>query len=84
MNELETLKKKIIYRSKYRGTKEMDILLGNFVQSCINNLNIDELNDLDKLLNYEDFVLLNLHRNKTMIKKYDNLKLIDLFINFKI
>ena len=84
MNELETLKKKITYRSKYRGTKEMDILLGNFVQSCINNLNIDELNDLDKLLNYEDFVLLNLHRNKTMIKKYDNLKLIDLFINFKI
>ena len=27
MNKLEKLKKRILYRSSYRGTKEMDILL---------------------------------------------------------
>ena len=28
----EILKKQIIYRSTHRGTKEMDLLLGNFVK----------------------------------------------------
>ena len=32
MNEINYLKKKIIYRAEYRGTKEMDLLLGNFVK----------------------------------------------------
>ena len=31
--ELEILKKKILYRSSYRGTKEMDLLLGSFVKN---------------------------------------------------
>ena len=34
----EILKKQIIYRSTHRGTKEMDLLLGNFVKKYINNL----------------------------------------------
>ena len=36
MIELETLKKKIIYRANYRGTKEMDILLSIFVDKYFN------------------------------------------------
>ena len=35
----EILKKQIIYRSMHRGTKEMDLLLGNFVKKHINELN---------------------------------------------
>ena len=31
----EILKKQIIYRSTHRGTKEMDLLLGNFVKKKI-------------------------------------------------
>ena len=31
----QNLINKIIYRSQYRGTKEMDILLGKFVKSII-------------------------------------------------
>ena len=33
----EVLKKQIIYRSTHRGSKEMDILLGNFVKKYIDN-----------------------------------------------
>ena len=33
------LKKKIIYRSTYRGTKEMDKLLSSFTKKYINTLN---------------------------------------------
>ena len=46
---IDQLKKKIIYRSNYRGTKEMDKLLGAFVNEYINSLNEKDLIDLEKL-----------------------------------
>ena len=36
--DIEQIKKKIIYRSNYRGTKEMDKLLGAFTKKHINQL----------------------------------------------
>ena len=48
MSKLETLKKKLLYRSSYRGTKEMDILLSSFVKFYINKLTTQELEDLDR------------------------------------
>ena len=53
----EILKKQIIYRSMHRGTKEMDLLLGNFVKKHIDELNVTELKDLAKLLIIEDEVI---------------------------
>ena len=50
----QNLINKIIYRSQYRGTKEMDILLGKFVKSIIESLDIDDLKDLDLLINMND------------------------------
>ena len=40
---IDDLKKKIIYRSTYRGTKEMDKLIKLFYKKYINELNDDEL-----------------------------------------
>ena len=57
MTNKEILKKQIIYRSMHRGTKEMDLLLGNFVKKYINLLNEIELKDLEKLLLIEDEVI---------------------------
>ena len=45
-SKLEILKKKLIYRAGYRGTKEMDILLSNFVDKNINNFDESLLNEL--------------------------------------
>ena len=50
----EEIKNKIIYRSSYRGTKEMDIYVNSFVEYVINDLNIDELVQLNKLVNLND------------------------------
>ena len=47
---IEQLKKKIIYRSNYRGTKEMDKLLGAFTKKYIDELNTEDLYNLEKLL----------------------------------
>ena len=54
MTNNEILKKKIIYRSTHRGSKEMDLLLGNFVKKYINSFNHDELKDLVKIIYMED------------------------------
>ena len=64
MPNKEILKKKIIYRSIHRGTKEMDLLLGNFVKKYINLLNEIELKDLEKLLLIEDEVISKWYFNK--------------------
>ena len=50
----QNLINKIIYRSQYRGTKEMDIFVSSFVKSIIDSLSFDDLVDLDKLVNMND------------------------------
>ena len=57
MTNKEIIKKQIIYRSTHRGSKEMDILLGNFVKKHIDNFNDDELKDVEQILFIEDEIL---------------------------
>jgi len=57
MTNKEILKKQIIYRSSHRGTKEMDLLLGNFVKQNIDKFTNSELRDLEKLMEIEDEIL---------------------------
>ena len=59
MINIDELKKKIIYRSNYRGTKEMDKLLGAFTRTYINVLSDDDLAKLEKLLDIDDSNLYN-------------------------
>ena len=82
-SDIEQIKKKIIYRSNYRGTKEMDKLLGAFTKKYINKLNYEDLNELIKLLEIDDNNLYNFYNGlKTNIKFKDN-KINSLFKNFK-
>ena len=61
----EEIKNKIIYRSSYRGTKEMDILMTNFVKNIIDNLSHDQLIHLDEFVNYDDEVLKSLKNDES-------------------
>ena len=61
----EKIKNKIIYRSSYRGTKEMDILMTSFVKSIINELDYNQLIQLDKFINLDDEILKSL-KNKEL------------------
>tara|TARA_B100001559_G_scaffold8702_1_gene7765 strand:+ start:1434 stop:1688 length:255 start_codon:yes stop_codon:yes gene_type:complete len=71
MNKLEMFKKKLIYRSNYRGTKEMDILLSGFVKKYIDKFNQEELNQLDEFLDYEDEVISNYYYYGTIDQNID-------------
>ena len=84
MKDLETFKKKLIYRSNYRGTKEMDILLGNFVRTHINKLTESELIDLDKFLDFEDETIYNFYNNNFKNKKLSDNKISVLLKKYKI
>jgi len=57
MNNLDLLKKKILFNSMHRGTKEMDLLLTRFVKKHIETFNEIELKNLDDLLNIDDEIL---------------------------
>ena len=80
---IDQLKKKIIYRSNYRGTKEMDKLLGAFTKKYINQLNKDELIDLEKLLDIDDTSLYNFFNGIDNEIKFDETNVLKLFKNFK-
>ena len=84
MNNFDLLKKKILYRSGHRGTKEMDLLLSNFVKKYINDFGIVELKQLDDLLNFDDDSLFKWYLNKKNKIKVPNNKVWILLRNFKI
>ena len=78
----EELKNKIIYRASYRGSKEMDILMSNFVNSLLEDLNFAELKELDFLVSLDDESAMKIKNNilndkivvTELIKKFQNFK----------
>ena len=53
-SELETRRKRLLYRSVYRGNKENDILLGQFARAHISEFGAMELDQYEKILNTGD------------------------------
>ncbi len=83
-DKLETLKKKLLYRASYRGTKEMDILLSSFVKKFINEFDSDQLNLLEKFLNFEDEIIYNFYYFNEIKKDIDKNKISKIFKKFKV
>ena len=83
-NKLQILKKRLIYRASYRGIKEMDILLGAFVNKYINDFDEVLLIELENFLNYEDDLILNYYHFDVVKQKINENKISKLFKSFKI
>ena len=81
--DIEKIKKKIIYRSNYRGTKEMDKLLGAFTNKYLNQLNNEDLNELIKFLEIDDNNLYNFYNGLETNIEFEDNKINNLFKNFK-
>ena len=84
MNSIDLLRKKILYRSEYRGIKETELLLNSFVKKHISDFSIVELKQLDDLLNFDDDSLFKWYLNKKVEIKIPNNKVSKLLKNFKI
>ena len=83
VNDIENIKKRLIYRSQYRGTKEMDKLVGSFVQENINMFDAEDLMNLEKFLNIDDDTLYKLYINQNSETRLSDNKIIKLFQNYK-
>ena len=82
--DIEQIKKMIIYRSNYRGTKEMDKLLGSFVKNYIDKFTLEELKELEKFLDLDDELLYDFYKGKSKNIDFTNKKILNTFINFKL
>ena len=82
-NEITNLKKRLIYRSQYRGTKEMDKLIGSFVQSNIDEFNEIQLNELEKFLDIDDDILYKFYNGLPFKADIIKSEIFKLFKEFK-
>ena len=80
---IKDLKNKIIYRANYRGTKEMDKLLGSFVRTYIDQLIDEELILLCDLLDCDDENLYKLNQGLKLTIEIKPNKVTELFKNYK-
>ena len=54
VENIETKRKRLIFRSGHRGTKEMDLFLGSFAERNIAGFSAEELDLYDDLLKEPD------------------------------
>ena len=80
---IKDLKNKIIYRANYRGTKEMDKLLGSFARIYIDQLADDELQLLCDLFDYDDENLYKFNQGQALTIKIETNKVTELFKNYE-
>lgn len=56
---IENKRKRLVFRSYHRGTKEMDLILGSFASAHVFEFSVQELADYDELLRNNDPDLYN-------------------------
>ena len=52
-------RKKLLFRSWHRGTRELDLIFGTFADAAIETLDEAELDDYERLLNLPDTDLMD-------------------------
>tara|TARA_B100000029_G_C17587704_1_gene961618 strand:- start:45 stop:299 length:255 start_codon:yes stop_codon:yes gene_type:complete len=84
MTNKENLKKSIMYRSTHRGSKEMDILLGQFVKKHISGLSVADLEDLNEIMIQDDDLLYDWYFNNISNEKIPSNKITEKLRKFKL
>ena len=56
---MKTINKKLKLRSWRRGTREMDLILGQFADKNLNRLKMPELNLYEQFLSNDDYLIYN-------------------------
>ena len=80
----EELINKIIYRSSYRGTKEMDSLMKSFVKSIVYELDAEDLIKLNDLVKLDDDILHKIRTDKLQKTNFNDNYIVQKFKKYKI
>jgi len=54
---LDERRRKLLFRSWHRGTREMDFVMGRFADACLARLNDAELSEFEQLIEVADPLL---------------------------
>jgi antitoxin CptB len=57
--DVETRKKRILYRATHRGTKEADVIVGDFFRARAGDLTEAQLDDAERILDLLDVDLMD-------------------------
>ena len=56
---VDVVRKRLLIRSWRRGTKELDLILGQFSDKNLNKLKMPELNLFERFLSNDDYLIYN-------------------------
>ena len=76
-------KRRILYRSNKRGCKETDLLLGQFVDSHLDQMTEQEVDEFEHLLDANDADLYSWITGRGSIPEEHNTSIMSKLINFK-
>ena len=80
--QLDARRRKLVYRASHRGTKEMDLVLGGFVQKTIAELSEAELDELEAILELPDPSISNWLMGKEPVPPEFDTKLMASILSF--
>lgn len=83
-NSKDKIVKKLLFRSMHRGTKEMDIILGNFAGKHLMNFQDKELVEFEKILEIPDDKLFNWYMGNEEIPESFKSSILNLIMNYKL
>jgi len=58
-DDVEIRRRRLLFRSQHRGTREMDLLMGRFAEAALSQLSDRELLDFELLMEMPDSDVLN-------------------------
>ena len=82
--DLETRRKRLLYRSTYRGNKENDILLGQFARAHISELSEAELDQYELLLATPDNTIFDWVSGQAAVPPEADTPVLRKFLAFKV
>lgn len=81
--DLENRKKKLIFRSWHRGTREMDLIMGRFADANLPRMSAEEVAAYEQLLRESDPDIYNWVSGRDPIPKGPHAALLERIKNFK-
>ena len=82
--DIETRRKRLLYRSIYRGNKENDILLGQFARAHIASFDSGYLDQYERLLDAGDNDIFDWISGKADIPPGDDTPVLRLLLAFRV
>ncbi len=81
-NALEIRRKRLMFRSAYRGMKELDLVIGAFAQAYLQSFGADALREYEAILDVPDSDLLDWLCGKSPVPPAMDTETMRLLMNF--